>query len=758
MEFASPGGSREIWDMMTRLSYLALLLVLVPGLHGASPPDIEARVNALLARMTLEEKIGQMSQSTSLQAPLTDQLKAEIRKGRWGSFLNAGAPRDREEAQRIARKESRLGIPLLFGRDVIHGYRTVFPIPLGQAASWDPDLVREAARIAAREATSEGIRWTFAPMLDVTRDPRWGRVAETLGEDPYLIGVLGAAMIRGFQGESLDQPDSLAACAKHYVGYGAAEAGRDYNSTWIPEILLRDVYLRPFRAARDAGVASVMTAFNSLNGVPATGNRFTVHQILRDEWKFDGVVVSDYQSVTEMIQHGYAADPREAALKAVQGGVDMEMVSTSYFDNLKSLVQSGKIGVKNIDDSVRNILRLKFRLGLFDDETLTAGVREGDAKPTTAALDAAKRLASESIVLLKNNGNVLPIAKSVARIAVIGPLADSPVDQMGSWAMDGHSEDVETPLAVLRRTLGSERVIYARGLQNSRDTSHDGFRAAVDAARAANVVVLFLGEEQILSGEARSRAFLNLPGAQDALVDQIAAVGKPMVAVILAGRPLTFHDVASKVNSILYAWHPGTMGGPAIASLLLGESAPSGKLTITFPRTVGQVPIYYAHLNTGRPPAPEQRGIPMGDPGNPVGYTSKYLDVDVTPEYPFGFGLSYTTFEYSNLLLSVSQIRLGGHLTVSADVTNSGGYEADEVAQLYTRELVASVSRPVRELKGFRRVHLKPGETKSLTFTLSTNDLAFYNERNQQVTEPGKFHVWIAPDSTRGVEGEFTVK
>ena len=739
---------------MTRLSYLVSLLVLVPGLHGASPPGIEARVNALLARMTLEEKIGQMSQSTSLQAPLTDQLKDEIRKGRWGSFLNAGAPRDREEAQRIARKESRLGIPLLFGRDVIHGYRTVFPIPLGQAASWDPDLIREAARIAAREATSEGVRWTFAPMLDVTRDPRWGRVAETLGEDPYLIGALGAAMIRGFQGESLDQPDSLAACAKHYVGYGAAEAGRDYNSTWIPEILLRDVYLRPFRAARDAGVASVMTAFNALNGVPATGNRFTVRQILRDEWKFDGVVVSDYQSVTEMIQHGYAADPRDAALKAAEAGVDMEMVSTSYFDNLKSLVHTGRIGIRSIDESVRNILRLKFRLGLFDDQALPVT----DANPTAATLSTAKRLATESIVLLKNNGNLLPISKAVQKIAVIGPLADSPADQMGSWAMDGHSEDVETPLAALRRTLGSERIVYARGLQNSRDTSHDGFPAALDAARAANVVVLFLGEEQILSGEARSRAFLNLPGAQEALVDEIAEVGKPMVAVILAGRPLTFHDVASKVNSILYAWHPGIMGGPAIASLFLGESAPSGKLTITFPRTVGQVPIYYAHLNTGRPPVPEQRGIHMGDPGNPVGYTSKYLDVDATPEYPFGFGLSYTTFEYSNLRLSGSQIRLGSHLTVSADVTNSGGYEADEVAQLYTRELVASVSRPVRELKGFRRVHLKPGEKKSLTFTLSTNDLAFYNERNQLATEPGRFHVWIAPDSTRGVEGEFAVK
>jgi len=739
---------------MSRIRYLVLLLAPVAGLHSAGPPDIELRVNALLARMTLDEKIGQMSQSTSMQPPLSDQIKDQIRKGRWGSFLNAGAPRDREEAQRIARKESRLGIPLLFGRDVIHGYRTIFPIPLGQSASWDPDLIREAARIAAREATSEGIRWTFAPMLDITRDPRWGRVAETLGEDPYLTGVLGAAMIRGFQGESLDQPDSLAACAKHYVGYGAAEAGRDYNSTWIPEILLRDVYLRPFHAARDAGVASVMTAFNSLNGIPASGNRFTVHQILRDEWKFDGMVVSDYQSVTEMIQHGYAADPRDAALKAVQAGVDMEMVSTSYFDNLKSLVQTGRIGIRSIDESVRNILRLKFRLGLFDDQP----AQVADTAPSAATRDAAKRLASESVVLLKNEGNVLPVSKAVQRIAVIGPLADSPVDQMGSWAMDGRPEDVETPLAALRRTLGSERIVYARGLQNSRDMSHDGFRAAADAARDANIVLLFLGEEQILSGEARSRAFLNLPGAQEALVDEIARVGKPIVAVILAGRPLTFHDVASKVNSILYAWHPGTMGGPAIAGLLTGDSAPSGKLTITFPRTVGQVPIYYAHLNTGRPPEPEQRGIPMGDPGNPVGYTSKYLDVDATPEYPFGFGLSYTTFEYSNLRLSAPQVRLGNHLTISADVTNSGSYEADEVAQLYTRELVASVSQPVRELKGFRRVHLKPGEKAAVTFTLSTNDLAFYNERQQLVTEPGTFHVWIAPDSARGVEGEFAVK
>ena len=402
----------------------ALFLLVVTAI-GAPPADIEARIDALLARMTLDEKVGQMSQSTSMQTPMSDRIKQEIRLGRWGSFLNAGSPADRVEAQRIAKQESRLGIPLLFGRDVIHGYRTIFPIPLGQSASWDPELISQAARIAAREATNDGIRWTFAPMIDITRDPRWGRVAETLGEDPYLTGALGIAMIHGFQGESLDEAGSMAACAKHYVGYGAAEAGRDYNSAWIPEILLREVYLRPFRAARDAGVASIMTAFNALNGVPATGNPFTLRKILRDEWKFDGLVVSDYESVIEMIQQGYAADARDAAWKAMRAGVDMEMVSSTYFDHLKSLFQAGQIDMRTIDESVRHILRLKFRLGLFDSlRPLAAPAKWAQVAP--GALTCAQRLATESVVLLKNEGGVLPLASSTARIAVIGPLADSP--------------------------------------------------------------------------------------------------------------------------------------------------------------------------------------------------------------------------------------------------------------------------------------------------------------------------------------------
>jgi beta-glucosidase len=735
-------------------THAAALLIVAGFASGAPVPDVEQRIGALLARMTLQEKIGQMSQSTSMRTPISDQIKSEIRNGRWGSFLNAGSPADRAEAQRIATRESRLGIPLIFARDVIHGYRTIFPIPLAQSASWDPELVAQAARIAAREATTEGIRWTFAPMLDVTRDPRWGRIAETLGEDPYLAGTLGAAMIRGFQGASLEDPGSLAACAKHYAGYGASEAGRDYNSTWIPEILLRDVYLQPFHAARDADVATFMTGFNALNGVPATGNRFLLRQILRDEWKFDGVTVSDYEAIPEMVRHGYSLDARDAALKALRAGVDMEMVSTAYFDHLRSLVQTGQVEMSAIDASVRNILRLKFRLGLFAQKP----PEPASALPAPASLDLAKRLAAESAVLLKNDRDLLPLPVSTGRVAVIGPLADSPADQMGSWAMDGHPTDVQTPLAALRARLGNARVLYAPGMKNSRDTSREGFSAVRDVAGRADVVLMFLGEEQILSGEARSRAFLDLPGAQEALVDEIARLRKPVVAVILAGRPLTFHHVAENVNAILYAWHPGTMGGPAIAGLLFGDSVPSGKLTITFPRTVGQVPIYYAHLNTGRPPSSGELGVPMGNPQDPQGYTSKYLDVDFTPEYPFGYGLSYTTFRYSNLHISRPKLRAGDKLTVSAEVSNQGGREADEVVQLYVRDLVASVSRPVRELKGFRRIHLKPGQKETVAFSITTGDLAFYNVRMQHVTEPGTFQVWIAPDSVRGVDGEFTVE
>jgi beta-glucosidase len=734
-------------------------LVSISMAATAAPDHIEERVRSLLARMTIEEKLGQMSQSTSMAVPLSDQIKSEIRKGRWGSFLNAGGPADRAEAQRIALKESRLGIPLIFGRDVIHGYRTIFPIPLGQSASWDPELIGQAARIAAREASSEGVRWVFAPMVDITRDPRWGRVAEGLGEDPYLSSVLAAAMVRAFQTNALNSPDAVAACVKHYVGYGAAEGGREYNSAWIPEILLRNVYLPPFRAALDAGVATFMTGFNALNGVPATADRFTLHEILREEWKFDGLVVSDYTAIPELIKHGVAADDAEAARKALHAGVDMEMVSTTYFDHLKALVEQRQVQMKEIDEAVRNILRLKFQLGLFDQAPRAAATAQiGLNVIDSSARDTARRLAIESMVLLKNDGSVLPLARSISKIAVIGPLADSPVDQMGTWAMDGRAEDVETPLAELRRRLGNDRVLYAQAMKNSRDTSHTGFADALEKARAADAAVLFLGEEQILSGEAHSRAFLDLPGAQEALVDDIARAGKPTIAIIMGGRPQTFHSPAVVLKAIVYAWHPGTMGGPAIADVLFGDASPSGKLTMTFPRTVGQVPIYYAHLNTGRPASPSELGIPLGNPLNPQGYTSKYVDVDFTPEYPFGFGLSYTTFRYSDIRVSQPVLRRGGQIRVEAAVTNTGTREADEIVQLYTQQETASVSRPVRELKGFRRIHLKPAEKIVVSFVLSYRDLAFYDESLRLVTEPGKFHVWIAPDSASGVETVFTVE
>jgi beta-glucosidase len=715
------------------LRITCLVFCAFSAIWAATPAEIEKRIDTLLARMTLEEKLGQMSQNA--MTGLSNELKEELRRGRWGSLFNGGTLAEKTEAQRMARS-GRTGIPLIFGQDVIHGYKTIVPIPLGQAASWNPELVRQASRIAAREASADGIHWTFAPMMDIARDPRWGRIAESLGEDPYLAGELAVAMVRGFQGDSLSAPDSIAACAKHYVGYGAAESGRDYNSTWIPENLLRDIYLEPFRVARDAGVQTFMSAFNSLNGIPASGNEFTLREVLRQEWKFDGFVVSDYTSIPEMIQHGFVANAKDAARKGIQSGVDMEMVSTSYYDSGRALVATKQIDPKLIDQAVRNILRVKLRLGLFDDRALPAAPSEAEAR------DVAKRLAAESLVLLKNEGNVLPLTAKSGLVAVIGPMADRPDDQVGTWAMNAAGQ-VVTPLAALRQQLGADRVVWIPGLRDTRDRTRSGFETALQAARSADVVLLFLGEEASLSGEAASRAYLDLPGAQEDLVNEVAKAEKPMIAIILAGRPLTFHNSAEKMKGVLWAWHPGTMGGAAIADALLGVTSPSGKLPVSFPRTVGQVPIYYNHLNTGRPPGDDK-------------YTSKYIDIPVTPEYPFGFGLSYTQFTYANPKVSGVQVKAGGSFTLSADVTNTGARDADEIAQLYVRDLVASEARPVRELKGFRRLHLKAGEKQTVEFTVKTGDLAFYKGA-RRVTEPGLFQAWIGPDSTAGVQAQFEI-
>ena len=529
---------------------------------------------------------------------------------------------------------------------------------------------------------------------------------------------------------------------------GRRKGGRDYNTTWIPEPLLRNVYLRPFAAAREAGIASFMSAFNDLNGVPASGNEFTLRQVLREEWKFDGLVVSDYESVKEMIEHGYAADARDAALKGITAGVNMEMVSTTYYDNGESLIKSGQLDPRLIDDAVRNILRIKLRLGLFGQK----GNRqpEGRAAPTPEALAIARQLAEQSLVLMKNEHGTLPLAKSVGKVAIIGPLADSPRDQLGAWAADRKSP-TRTPLMEFRKALGDARVIYAQGLKNSRDESRQNFPAALEAARGADVVILFLGEGEDMSWRGQFAGIFKLTRAQEELATEVAGVGKPIIAVIMAGRPLTFHDTAQKMDAVLWAWHPGSEGGPAIVNTIFGDSVPSGKLTVTFPRTIGQVPIYYNHMNTGRPAS-------VSGPYADEKFTSKYIDESFTPEYPFGYGLSYTTFKYSNLKLSSPQLEIGGQITVTADVANTGNFEADEIVQLYTHQLVGSLTRPVRELRSFQRVHLKPGESKTVQFLLKSDDLAYYNAKGMRIIEPGKFDVWIAPDSASGLQGEFTLR
>jgi len=711
--------------------------------------DYEQRAEALLERMSLAEKVGQMCQLTGVQ----EEYEDVIRRGGVGSFLNVTGE-EANDYQRLAVEESRLGIPLIYGRDVIHGFRTIFPIPLGQAASFDPEVAREGARVGAREAASFGIHWTFAPMVDIARDPRWGRIAEGCGEDPYLAGRMGAAMVEGFQGEDLTDPERIAACVKHYVGYGAAEGGRDYNSTWIPEGLLRDVYLEPFRACVEAGTATLMSAFNDLNGVPASGNGLTLRQVLREEWKFDGFVVSDWDSIVEMVPHGYAADRKEAAEKGVAAGVDMEMVSTGYAEHVEELVAAGRLSMEMIDAAVRRILRVKFQLGLFERPYC-----EPKRRATVFCdehLVLARKAAQESCVLLVNDGT-MPLQEAVGKVAVVGPLADSGQDQLGCWVFDGVGEESCTPLQALREVLGEDRVVYARGLEDCRSNDEGMIPEAVAGAREADVVVAFLGEDAGLSGEAHCRAFLDLPGAQLQLLEELAETGKPVAVVVMAGRSLVLSEVLEKCGALLWAWHPGSMGGPAIADLLLGAESPSGKLPVTLPRTVGQVPIYYAKKSTGRPPRDAAPAAPTGTPLDPSAFNSSYLDVDHRPLFPFGYGLSYATFEYGDLQLSTGELKMGEKLTATATVTNAGEMAGTEVVQLYVRDLVGSLTRPVKELKGFQRIELGPGESREVCFELHTDDLAFHNAEMQRVTEPGQFHLWIGTSSAEGLQGEFAV-
>ena len=742
-----------------------LLLVLAMNSSGAeqlgSSHDVEETIRELIQEMSLAEKIGQMTQLHAGGDSAPTDLGRRLRAGRLGAILNAADVDVVNELQRIAVEDSRLGIPLLVGRDVIHGFKTILPIPLGQAASWNPELVRRGAEVAAREAATVGINWTFAPMIDISRDARWGRIAESFGEDPYLTSELGAAMIQGFQGDDLSNAGSIAACAKHFAGYGAAESGRDYATTDISENELRNVYLRPFNAAVDAGARTLMTSFSDLNGVPATANQFLLRQVLRNEWSFDGFVVSDWDSIRQLSIHGLTASDRDSALEAVTAGVDMEMAGDAYISFLEDLVEKGLVSIETIDTATANILRVKFQLGLFENPYTVP-----NALPPLAnedAFDVARTAALQSVVMLTNNGALLPLSvDDLSSVAVIGPLSDTPYEQLGTWIFDGDPELSITPLNAIRSLVGDDvDVSFVPAMQTSRSRDIEPFAEAVEAAHNSDVAILFLGEEAILSGEAHSRADIDLPGEQVELVRQVRRAGKPVIAVILAGRPLTLTNIVDEVDAILYAWHPGTMGGPAIADLIFGVESPSGKLPATFPRMVGQIPIYYNQKNSGKPPRADEivhiDDIDARAPQTSLGMSAFHLDAGFLPLFPFGYGLSYGDFQYANIRTSTSELEVGSTLTISVDLSNNGSVAAEEVVQMYVRDLVGSVTRPVRELKGFRRVRMEPGQTTQVDFQLSTDDLAFFGRDNKLVVEPGDFHAWIGGSSDADLRTQFRI-
>lgn len=711
--------------------------------------------------MSIDQKIGQacLKGTSSRSKGLSEELKNEVRKGLVGAVLNLTEPSLVLELQKIAVDESPNHIPLLFGRDVIHGYKTIFPIPLGLAASWDMDLVEKTSKIAANESYSRCINWTFAPMVDIARDARWGRIAESPGEDPLLASRLGVAYVKGFQGNDPSVPGQILACVKHFAAYGATEGGRDYNTVSMSESLLRNVYLKPFEAAAKAGAATFMTSFNDLNGVPASGNGFLLKNILRDEWKYDGFVVSDWNSVIEMIPHGYAADEKDAAFKAASAGLDMEMTSLSYANHLKNLIAEKKISEKQLDEMVRNILRIKFRAGVFENPYFKD--REKFSLLNADALATSRTAASKSCVLLKNDNQILPL-KSNQKIAVIGPLADASREQLGTWIFDGKKEDSQTPLKALQSSFGKNNVFYASGLSHSRSLSEEGFVAAIKEAEKSDVILFFAGEEAILSGEAHSRANINLPGLQEKLIAELQKTGKPIVLIMMAGRPITLGAILPKVSALIMAWHPGTMAGPAISDVLQGIVNPSGKLPVTWPKEVGQIPIYYNHPNTGRPADPKTfvaiQDIPVEAWQSSLGNNSHYLDAGYEPQFPFGFGLSYTTFAYDNLKIERKTLKNTEKLTVSATITNTGNATGIETVQLYVRDITGSIVRPVRELKDFVQIELKPKESKTVQFSIPVSELAFYNDKMELKVEPGDFKFWIASNASNGLEGDFKVE
>lgn len=734
-------------------AYSLLAFAFAAAVVGCKEADpTEQRIDDLLSRMTLDEKIGQMNQLNG-SGWVSPDLSGAVKGGAVGSILNEVDLATVNELQRIAVEESRLKIPLIFARDVIHGFRTVFPIPLGQAATWNPDIVERGARVAAVEASSCGVRWTFSPMLDISRDPRWGRIAESFGEDTYLTTALGDAMTRGYQTDDLSQPTAIAACAKHFCAYGATESGRDYNTTWIPEVQLRDTYLPPFKSAADKGAATFMCSFNDINGTPSTGNKHLNIDILRNEWGYDGLLVTDWSSISQMITHGFSADLKDASHSAIDSRVGMDMMSFGYISHLKELVEQGAVSESQIDDAVRDVLRLKIRLGLFEKPY----AQNCDSTLCERFKADAREACIQSTILLKNDG-LLPL-KGFSRVAVVGPLADSGVDQIGTWSFDGVAADCVTPVAALRAELG-EKVIVEPGLTYSRDKSEKGVEAALAAARKADVVLFFAGEEAILSGEAKCRADISLPGAQKELLRRLKAEGRKVVLIVMAGRQLTIGDEVDEADAVLYQFHGGTMAGPALADVILGRAVPSGRLPVTMPRMVGQIPIYYNHKNTGRPAENITMidDIEKGAPQFSLGATSYHLDAGDSPLFPFGFGLSYTTFKYGSAELSASEIAMTDTLTVSCDITNVGDRDAYEVPQLYIRDKVASLCQPIRELKGFRKVFIRSGETVRVDFRLTANDLAFCHDDMAMRAEPGDFDVWVSPDAASGTPSSFTLK
>lgn len=716
---------------------------------------IDQKVDSVFKLMTLDEKIGQMNQYNGdwdATGPITKDgdKQNQIRRGMLGSMLNVTGVDHTRELQEIA-MDSRLKIPLLFGQDIIHGYRTIFPIPLAEASSWDTTAIKLSARIAATEAAAAGVHWTFAPMVDIARDPRWGRVMEGAGEDPYLGSVIAAARVRGFQGKGLGNTDAVMACAKHFAAYGAAIGGRDYNSVDMSERMLWEIYLPPFKAAVDAGAATLMNSFNDLNGVPATGNKHLQRDILKGEWNFRGFIVSDWGSIGEMINHGFAKNNYEAALEAVTAGSDMDMESRSYINNLSKLVKEGKVKTEWIDDAVKRILRKKFEMGLFDDPFKFCNKqREQQQWNNPENLKAEKIVAEKSIVLLKNDNHLLPLSKQTKTIALIGPFIKAVRDNLGFWSYqwpDDTARIVSVWQGIQNKLGATTKLLYTNGCEIN-DSSQSGFAEAIETAKQADVVILNVGEASDWSGEAKSRSNIHLPGMQEELIKAIYATGKPLVVMINAGRPLIFNWTADHVPAILYTWWLGTEAGDAIADVLFGDYNPSAKLPISFPREEGQIPIYYDHFNTGRPATSDSDRF----------YRSAYIDLSIYPKFPFGYGLSYTNFSYSNIQLSSSTMKPGQSIKATVTVTNAGNYDGEETVQLYLQDLVGSVVRPVKELKGFQKIFLKKGESSQVTFTIDTDKLKFYNSELKYIYEPGDFKVYIGGDSQHVKEAGFQLQ